>query len=129
MARPIQDVTDAELSVLQALWEQPRTTIRKLAEALYPKGGSAQFATVQKLLERLEAKGFVRRDRDQSPQQFEAVVSRDQLIGRRLRMLAEELCDGSLVPMLTNLVRNQKLDERERNELRSIIDQLDKRSR
>ena len=44
------DVTDAELAVLQALWERGTATIRQLTDALYPGGGPAQYGTVQKLL-------------------------------------------------------------------------------
>ena len=98
------DVTDAELAVLQALWERGSATIRQLTDALYPGGSAAQYATVQKLLERLEAKGCVRRDRQPWPHLFVATVDRDDLIGRRLRAVAEKLCGGSLTPLLTHLI-------------------------
>ena len=49
------DVTDAELAVLQTLWEQGEATIRQLTDVLYPEGKAAHYGTVQKLLERLEA--------------------------------------------------------------------------
>ena len=59
---PARDhVTDAELTVLKALWERGASTIRELTDALYPGGGAAHYATVQKLLERLEAKTCVKR--------------------------------------------------------------------
>ena len=63
MARTPQDVTDAELAVLQVLWEQGPATIRQLTDRLYPEGKTSHYATVQKLLERLQAKGCVSRDR------------------------------------------------------------------
>ena len=58
MARTPQDITDAELAVLQVLWHAGATTIRQLTDTLYPQGGSAHYAAVQKLLERLEKKGW-----------------------------------------------------------------------
>src|SRR5262245_64603041 len=92
MARTPQDVTDTELGVLSALWDAGPATIRRITDRLYPDGGVAQYATVQKLLERLEAKGYVRRDRSQSVHVFAATVGRDDLLGRRLQTLAEQLC-------------------------------------
>ena len=59
-----QDVTEAELAVLQALWDSGPATIRQLVERVYRQKGTSVYATVQKLLERLEAKGFVGRDRN-----------------------------------------------------------------
>src|SRR6266849_6265789 len=52
MARTPQDVTDTELSILQALWDRQPATIRQLTDRLYPGGGAAHYATVQKLLDR-----------------------------------------------------------------------------
>ena len=125
MARTPQDITNSELAVLQLLWDGGSATIRHLADALYPGGGTAQYATVQKLLERLEVKGYVRRDRGAAAHTFTAAVGRDALIGRRLQDVAEKLCGGSLTPLLTHLVRTRRLTERERRELRALIDELE----
>ena len=125
MARPAQDITESELAVLRVLWDRGASTIRQLTEVLYPRGGAAQYATVQKLLDRMEAKGYVRRDRSLYVHVFEAVLDRDELIGRRLRSLAETLCDGSLTPLLTHLARAKDLTEAERSALRSIINEAD----
>ena len=63
MTRKKKDVTDAELALLQVLWESGGLTIRDLTDAVYPEGGESDYATVKKLLARLESKGFVHRDR------------------------------------------------------------------
>jgi BlaI family transcriptional regulator, penicillinase repressor len=126
MARTPQDVTDAELAVLQLLWDDGPTTIRKLTDALYPDGGSAQYATVQKLLERLEGKKYVARDRQPAVHVFAAAVDRDELIGRRLKAVADKLCGGSLTPLLTHLVQEARLSGEERKELRALIDRSGK---
>jgi predicted transcriptional regulator len=125
MARTPQDVTDAELSLLQSLWERGPATIRQLTDTIYPRGGQAQYATVQKLLERLEAKGYVARERSGMAHTFRARVGRDELIGRRLQDMAEKLCGGSITPLLTHLMRNRKLSARDRQELRDLIERLD----
>lgn len=129
MARTPQDVTDAELSLLQVLWDGGPATIRHLTDVLYPQGGTAQYATVQKLLERLESKGYVHRERTPPAHIFTAIIAREDLIGRRLRDMAEKLCGGSLTPLLTHLVRTRGLTTRERQELRDLIDQLESKGK
>jgi predicted transcriptional regulator len=126
MTRDLQDVPDAELAVLQALWERGPSTIRQLADTLYPSGTDAHYATVQKLLDRLESKGCVSRDRSSWAHVFEATMDRDELIGRRLQAVAEKLCGGSLTPLLTNLVRSKRLTPKERREIRRLMDELDR---
>ena len=126
MARLVQDLPDAELAVLQMLWERGPSTIRQLADALYPEGTESHYATVQKLLERLEAKSCVTRDRSEWAHVFHAALQRDDFLGQRLRAVAEKLCGGSLTPLLTNLVRSKQLTPRERREIRKLIDELDR---
>ena len=126
MARTPQDITDAELAVLQVLWDQGRETIRELTDTLYPAGTGVHYATVPKLLERLEAKKFVKRDRTAWPHRFEPLIGRDDLISRRLQLTADKLCEGALAPLLTNLVRATRLSPDERQSLRSLLDDLDR---
>jgi predicted transcriptional regulator len=129
MARSPQDVTETELAVLQVLWDQGPATIRQITDLLYPEGGPAHYATVQKLLDRLETKEFVTRDRTPPAHAFAAAVGRDDLIGRRLQAMAEQLCGGSLTPLLTHLVKARRLSARERQDLRGLIDELDKKNK
>jgi predicted transcriptional regulator len=126
MGRTPQDITDAELAVLQVLWDGGPATIRRLVDVLYPQGGASQYATVQKLLERLEGKGCVRRDRGGSVHVFSPVIDRAELVGRRLQSVAEKLCGGSWTPLLTHLVQAKKLSSEDRQALRALIDELDR---
>jgi predicted transcriptional regulator len=122
----LRDLPDAELAIVQVLWERGPATIRQLADALYPRSTDPYYATVQKLLERLEAKGCVSRDRSSLAHVFQATINRDQLIGLRLQAVAEKLCGGSLTPLLTNLVRSKRLTPKERREVRKLMEELDK---
>jgi predicted transcriptional regulator len=120
--RTPQDVTDAELAVLRVLWERGPATRRQLADVLYPGGAPSHYTTVQKLLERLEDKGYARGRRGAGGvRTFAAAVGRDELISKRLRDVAEKLCDGSLTPLLMNLVQSGPLSEREVDELRAFL--------
>jgi predicted transcriptional regulator len=65
----------------------------------------------------------VTRDASARAHTFRAVVEREELIGRRLQAVAEKLCDGSLTPLLTHLVRARQLTQREWQELVALIDE------
>jgi predicted transcriptional regulator len=128
MAGRPRDVTDAELDVLRALWDLGPSTIRALTDRLYPGGGTSRYATVQKLLERLEAKELVARRGEGRQNVFRATVRRDELVARRLRDTARELCDGSLTPLITQLVSAGRLSREELRELRRVVDQAARRT-
>lgn len=124
MARIPRDVTDAELDVLRALWELSPATIRALADRVYPKGGASGYATVQKLLERLEDKGHVTHRSEGRQNVYTARLGREDLVALRLRETADSLCDGSLTPLLTHLVSGARLSAEELRELRRLVDAL-----
>src|SRR5690242_13526232 len=125
MGRTFPDITDAEWAVLQQLWGQGPAMIRRLADVLYPKGGASEYATVHRLLERLEAKGYVRRERQAGGYVFRAALDRDQVLGRQLETLVEKMCGGSLRPLLSNLVRVKRLNPEELRELLALVESLD----
>jgi predicted transcriptional regulator len=123
-----KDVSDAELAVLQTLWDRGPSTIRQVTDALYPDGTDASYASVQVFLGRLEAKGHVRRDRSGHAHVFHAVTGREALVGQRLRVMAEQLCGGMMGPLLTHLLKAETLSEKERQELRQLMDELDRKA-
>jgi predicted transcriptional regulator len=127
--RQQHDVTEAELALLQSLWDSGPATIRQLVDRVYKQEGASVYATVQKLLDRLESKGFVVRDRASQVHVFRPAVGRQELIGRRLRAVADSLCGGSLSPLLTHLVDDRGFSEAERRELRELIEKLDRKRR
>jgi predicted transcriptional regulator len=127
MTRRSFDASDTELAILQVLWDHGESTIRQITDIIYPNGATAQYATVQKLLDRLDEKGLVSRRKNGSINLFSASVAREEMIGRHLENMAEKLCGGSLTPLLTHLVRSQRLSANERDELRALIDKHDDR--
>jgi len=121
MKRTRRQATDAELEVLKALWELGPATIRQLTDRLYPDGRTSQYATVQKLLERLETKSCVGRRLRGRVNVYTARVDRQDLIASRLRETADRLCDGSLTPVLTQLVHEAELTPDELKTLRELV--------
>ncbi len=124
MPRNAQDVTDAELAVLKVLWRTPSATIREITDELYPRRTDSDYATVKKLLARLEKKRFVQRNRNQMAHTFRATLSLDDLLGRRLEVIANNLCDGSPTPLLMHLIRTDGITKKQQQQLRELIQEI-----
>ena len=116
-------VTDYELAVLEVLWQRDSASIREITAEIYEEPSTTNYATVQKLLERLEEKGCVSRDRSSFAHTFRAEIDRAALIDEGLEDLAEQLCGGSLTPLLVHLVGKKKLTRKQRDALRELIDE------
>lgn len=117
-----QSVTDSEFAVLEFLWRAGSATKREIIAALYPRGADSDVATVQKLLERLESKGHVTRDRSAVAHVFSAVTPKNEFVGEQLATMAQKLSGGALAPLVMHLVESKRLTKRERDKLRSLLD-------
>jgi len=120
----LDQITDGELSILQVLWEQGEATTRQLTTALYEEVTDPKMATVQKLTERLESKGCVERDRSARAHQFRPLVSHEQFLHSRLQALADRLCNGALVPLVTTLLQSKGISRSQRKQLRKLVGEL-----
>lgn len=124
MARTPKDITDSELALLNAVWENDRPTARDLADVLYLGQSETRYLAVQKRLEQLELNKFVKRNRKPWPHRFEPNVSRDELIDWRLQDTAESLCGGDFSPLLLHLL---KRNVHRLSELRLLLADLEKK--
>lgn len=115
-------LANAELAVMDLLWRQDRLTARHIREQLYPDATKAQHGTVQRLLQRLEDKGYVERDRSLPVHLFSASVSREAYAGGQLETLAKKLTGGSLAPLITHLMEESKISRADIERLRRILD-------
>lgn len=114
-------LANAELAVMQLLWTREHMTARQVQEQLYVNATRAQHGTVQRLLQRLAEKGYVRRDASQAVNLFSAVISRQAYAGQQLENLASKLTAGSIAPLIMHLVEENRISPAEIEQLRAIL--------
>jgi predicted transcriptional regulator len=115
-------LANAELAVMELLWDEGRLSAREVRERLYPGAEKAQHGTVQRLLQRLEDKSYVVRDGTTPVNLFAAAISRDDYASDELESLAQRLSGGSLAPLMTHLLEQKRLSPAEVDRLRRILD-------
>lgn len=114
---------------MELLWKSGDLTARQIQEQLYPGDSKSQHGTVQRLLQRLEDKGFVERDRSLGVYLYSAVGSRESYASRQLESLTRRLTGGSLAPVITHLLEEERLSQEEIERLRRILDQEDNKEK
>ncbi|MCU0914009.1 MAG: BlaI/MecI/CopY family transcriptional regulator [Planctomycetes bacterium] len=117
-----QPLANAELAVMELLWQSERLTARDIRERLYSDATKAQHGTVQRLLQRLEDKGFVTVDRSLFVHLFSAAISRQSYAGQQLESLADKLTAGSFTPLITHLIEHKKISRDEIDRIRALLD-------
>ena len=117
------------MRVLNHLWALGPLTARQLTDLMYPENNHNSYMTVKKLLERLEAKDFVRRSTEERAHRFEATVVREKIIAGELESVVDKLCDGSITPLVSALVQDVSLTKKQRAELNQLISEFQTQSR
>ena len=119
--KPFRGISEAELAVLEALWKAPGAP-NELQERLAKNGPDWAYTTVQTLLHRMLAKGFVTRKRAGVAQIYSAAVDRNELVARHVADLADRLCDGSMSPLFLSLVKTRRFSRGELARFRELLD-------
>jgi predicted transcriptional regulator len=117
-------ISETELEVLKALWEHGPGTVRELDAVLRKQGRRWAYNTVLTLLQRLQDKEYVVSDRSRVAHVFRAAVSREELLQRRLKDLADQLCAGTASPLVLALVEGHSFTAEEIEQFRRLLDQL-----
>ncbi len=120
-------LTNAELAIMKLLWETERMTARQILERLYDDSKKSQHGTVQRLLQNLEEKEFVERDKSLGVHLFSAIIGREEYGAFQLESLAGKLTNGSIAPILTHLLDDNRLGKAEIDRLRKLLEESKKR--
>ena len=112
--------TNAELSILDVLWEVGEGTVQDIVDRL-PSNPRANYKTVQSLLRIMENKGFVQHKTRGRAFIFISRVTRDEVGGVSAKRLLERNFQGSYTAMLVNLLDGNHVKEQELNEIEALI--------
>lgn len=114
---------------MKVLWDEGPSTVRQTMFRLHQSGRRVAYTTVMTVLTRLEKKGFVASDRSDVAYVYRAAVSRDRVIGARVREVVRQLYDGAAAPLVLQLMQSERFSRDEIAAFQRLIDQLDERAR
>jgi predicted transcriptional regulator len=118
-------LSDAELQVLKLLWSAGPSPAGRIRDLMADAGREWAYNTTKTLLDRLEEKGYVSRDRATMPHVFTPVVSPEGLASARLRKVGSDLFDDAGMPLVRALMRTVRLAPDEIAELRASLDRME----
>ena len=113
---------DSELEVLRVLWKKERATAREVWVELQEQGSDWTYATVNTLLQRLEAKTLAASDKSRMTYTYWPEISRNQVVKRRVKQLVDKLYDGKGSSLVMHLLKSQRLSGDEVSEIRQLLD-------
>ena len=126
--RTTKKPTDAELAILRVLWSRGPSTVREVFRELSRSRGTG-YTTVLKLMQIMTGKRLVQRDESVRPQVYDTVRSETQTQTQLLGDLLERAFLGSPGNMVLQALSSSKTTPEEREQIRALLDQLERESR
>lgn len=117
------EITDAELEIMQILWEQKTLTLNEIVEQLSYKEVRNK-STIKTLLYRLVEKGSVNSKTALNKKEnlFEAAISQEQYLKKANENFLQKLYHGSTNKLLLNFVEDKKITKKDLQELMALIE-------
>jgi predicted transcriptional regulator len=122
------NLTEAELRLMDVLWERGSATVAEVTEALPANLGLA-YNTVLTTLRILESKGYLSHSklRDARAFVYHPVVGRQEAGRSALRYLISRFFRNSSEALVVNLLDDNNLDDQELQRIRKLVAQAEKR--
>jgi len=113
-------LTDAELRLMEVVWEKGSATVSDVVEGL-PKDVDLAYSTVLTTLRILENKGYLGHTKDGRAFVYRPVIGRDQERQKAVTHLLRRFFEGSPQLLMLNLVERRKIEPGELKRLRKRI--------
>ena len=117
--------TDAELAILEVLWQQGPSTVRQVQEALNRQRPTG-YTTVLKFLQIMTDKGLVTRDESQRTHVYQTRLSQADTQRQLVGDLLDRAFGGSSQKLIMQALSARKASPEELDQIRQLLDQLER---
>jgi predicted transcriptional regulator len=114
-------LTEAELRIMNVLWERGSATVHEVLEALPAKPALA-YNSVLTIIRILEKKGYVKHVKDKRAHVYIAEVGRKDATRFEIRHLVSRFFGDSHEQLVLNVLEESSIDSEELSRLRQILE-------
>ena len=114
------NLTEAELRLMEILWEKGPLTVGQVVEAL-PRKVSLAYNTVLTTLRILETKGYLSHSKDGRAFIYKPLIDRSEAVGNVLSYIIEKFFNKSAEQLVLRVLEDQKVDQHELERLTRLI--------
>jgi predicted transcriptional regulator len=114
-------LTEAELRIMNVLWQRGSATVHEVLETLAPKPTLA-YNSVLTIIRILEKKGYVKHVKDKRAHVYIPLVGRNEATRFEVRHLISRFFGNSPELLVLNVLEDTSIDAEELDRLRQLLE-------
>jgi predicted transcriptional regulator len=119
--RKSSTLTEAELRLMEVLWQKGTATVQQVMENLDEKSPLA-YNSVLTTIRILEKKGYVKHQKDGRAHAYTPLVEREEATRSEIRRLVNRFFGNSHELLVLNILKDQTVDAAELQRLRKMME-------
>ncbi|MCB0664520.1 MAG: BlaI/MecI/CopY family transcriptional regulator [Saprospiraceae bacterium] len=118
--------TDAELEILQVLWQKGSCTVREVNEQIRQSKPDVGYTTTLKLMQIMTEKELVRRDTTHRQHIYEAIIEETLVQEGMVRNIIDRFFQGSAKDLIMHALGQEATSHEELSEIKRLINKIEK---
>jgi len=114
-------LTEAELRLMDVLWQQGPSTVQQVLQAL-PKKSQLAYNSVLTTIRILEKKGYLRHIKDGRAHVYRPLIEQVEASRSEIRHLAHRFFKNSHEMLVLNILQDRGVDAEELKRLRQLLE-------
>jgi len=124
--KPSETLTEAELRIMQVIWQAGPATVQHILDALADSPALA-YNTVLTTIRILERKGYLEHSKDGRAHVYSPLVEREDASRSEIRHLVSRFFSNSHEDLVLNILEDRGIAPDELNRLRSMLQQSEEK--
>ena len=119
----MERIGDAELAVMEVLWDEAPLTAAEVAGRV-PQDRGWSIRTVKTMLSRLSAKGVLAHEEDGRRYLYRPAIAREDYVDQESGRLLDRMFGGRLTPLVAHLAGRDRLSPADIAEIEALLREL-----
>jgi len=120
--KKIPSISETEWEIMRVIWQLGQASAQEIVDALTETDPGWHPKTAKTLLNRLVKKKALGFRKEGRAYIYRALLKQEDCVGAESKTFLDRVFGGSLKPMLMHFVEQQKLSQREINELKVLLE-------
>ncbi len=124
--RPSATLTEAELRIMEVLWQKGSGTVQQVLAAM-PQRPSLAYNSVLTIIRILEKKGYVEHAKDGRAHVYAPLIEREDARRSEVRHLVSRFFKNSHEQLVLNILEERGVDREELDRLKKMLEASEKK--